>query len=54
MSEMVERVKKQIAETFAPAINFDAPYAKTMLDKVARAILVEMREPTDRMVTVGA
>jgi hypothetical protein len=39
MSEMTERVKAAIAEKFAPAIDFKAPYAKVMLDMAAEAVI---------------
>ena len=32
-------VKAAIAEKFAPAINFKAPYAKVMLDEAAKAAI---------------
>lgn len=46
---MIERVKARIAETFAPAIDFRAPYAKVMLDTAAKAVVAELREPAAPM-----
>ena len=37
--DMIDVVKTAIAEKFAPAINFNAPYAKVMLDYAAKAVL---------------
>jgi hypothetical protein len=54
MAEQVEKVKAAIAEKFAPAIDFKAPYAKVMLDMAARAAIEAMREPTEAMVDAGA
>jgi hypothetical protein len=39
MSDMKERIKAAIAEKFAPAIDFQTPYAKVMLDMAADAII---------------
>lgn len=41
---MVERVKAAIAEKFAPAIDFRAPYAKAMVDMAARAAIEALRD----------
>ncbi len=53
MSEMIEIVKAAIAEKFAPAIDFKAPYAKVMLDMAARAAIQAMRDPTREMEQAG-
>jgi len=37
----LEEFKAIIAEKFAPAIDFKAPYARVMLDVTARALLAE-------------
>ena len=49
----IEQVKAAIAEKFAPAIDFKAPYAKVMLDMAARAAIEAMREPTEDVVVAG-
>lgn len=52
-NEMIERVKKAIADKFAPAIDFKAPYAKVMLDVATKDVIKAMREPTMEMTMKG-
>lgn len=40
----IEQVKAAIAEKFAPAVDFKAPYAKVMLDMATRAAIDAMRD----------
>lgn len=42
--ELVERVRASIAETFAPAIDGRAPYAKVMFAMAARDAVIQVIE----------
>lgn len=49
INEMIERCKSELKRCFAPAIDFNAPYAKAMADMAIKEIIKAMREPTEKM-----
>lgn len=50
---MKDEIKKIISETFAPAINFNAPYAVAMLDAAARSIVEALERAPAKAETVA-